>query len=212
MTKSKKSGAFIASEIENWEIEKLIPYDKNHKVHDEAQINDLVRIIENQGFDQPIVVDETGVILKGHGRRLAALKLNMRFAPVIVRRGLSDVEKNAMRIADNLIARRGQIDQEVLQSEVLALVNEKVDLNLMGFDEDEIVNITKEWLDLNVDLPKTESVQPVHTVESVEKLRANEQEYQPSYQIVVVCEDEVEQRAVYEKLSKAGCTCKVQTI
>ena len=60
--------------VESWDVEKLIPYENNVKIHDEKQVKKIAESIKRFGWDQPIVVDKDGVIIKGHGRRLAALK------------------------------------------------------------------------------------------------------------------------------------------
>ena len=59
--------------VEMWSVDRLIPYDKNAKIHTEAQIESLAKVIKTQGWDVPIVVDKDGVIIKGHGRRLTLM-------------------------------------------------------------------------------------------------------------------------------------------
>jgi hypothetical protein len=78
--------------VELWDIERVKPYPKNTKLHPDEQIERLSRTISRFGWDQPIVVDKHGVIIKGHGRRLAALKLGLKKVPVCVRRDLSQDE------------------------------------------------------------------------------------------------------------------------
>ena len=85
------------------EINKIIPYDSNVKIHDDEQIEKLANNIKKFGFDQPIVVDKDNVIIKGHGRRLACLKLGLDRVPVIVRDDLTKEEADAARLSDNRV-------------------------------------------------------------------------------------------------------------
>lgn len=91
-------------DIEHWPIEDLKEYPLNAKLHPEKQIKQLARSIARLGWSQPIIVDLDGVIIAGHGRRLAALHLGLKKVPVICRRDLSRDEANALRLADNKMA------------------------------------------------------------------------------------------------------------
>ena len=85
------------------------------------------------GIDQPIVVDEDGVIIKGHGRRLAALDAGFDEFPVVVHRGLSEDEKRSVRIADNQVALLSGWNVELLASELGQLNAAGFDMTLVGF-------------------------------------------------------------------------------
>ena len=111
----------------------LIPYDRNAKQHPPAQVQSIANSIREFGFDQPIVVDESDVILKGHGRREAALLLGLEVVPVVVRRGLSDADKEAARIADNRTA-ESPWDEGMLLAEIGSLRDQDFDLSLLGFE------------------------------------------------------------------------------
>lgn len=120
-------------QIEVWDIERLIPYDLNSKTHDPAQVEKIANAIQATGWDQPIVVDEHGSIIKGHGRRLAAIRLGQKQVPVLVRRDLSPEQVRAARLADNRVAISG-IDSELLKQELATL-----DFDLEGiFDKKEL--------------------------------------------------------------------------
>lgn len=106
--------------IELWPIEKLIPYELNSKVHDEAQVEKIANAIQATGWDQPIVVDADGNIIKGHGRRLAAIRLNQTHVPVLVRHDLTPEQVRAARLADNRVA-VGGIDSDLLKQELATL-------------------------------------------------------------------------------------------
>ena len=119
---SKKEASIV---LERWPIENLIPYELNVKKHDKEQVARIVQAISRFGFDQPIVVDKNGLIIKGHGRRLAALELGMKTVPVWCRRDLSDAEARAARLSDNRVA-ISDIDPELLRLELSDL---EVDLS-----------------------------------------------------------------------------------
>lgn len=123
--------------IELWAIEKVIPYDKNAKIHTPAQIESLVSVIKTQGWDVPIVVDREGVIIKGHGRRLAAMSMGLKEVPVIVRRDLSEAQVKAARLSDNRVA-MGDFDVNAIKEELEALRTDGFDLSTMGFDDKEV--------------------------------------------------------------------------
>ena len=91
-------------EMAYWPVEKLIKYEQNTKTHPDTQIEKIARSIENYGFDQPISVDMSGVIIKGHGRLMAARLLRLDVVPVIIRDDLTIIEAAASRIADNRVA------------------------------------------------------------------------------------------------------------
>ena len=90
--------------IEYWDIELLTKYKNNTKTHPDSQVDKIANSIKSYGFDQPIAVDTEGVIIKGHGRLMAALKLGMKKVPVIVRADLTLIQAAASRIADNKVA------------------------------------------------------------------------------------------------------------
>lgn len=119
-------------------LDKIKPYDKNPRAHPQAQIDLLAKLMLRYGVDQPIVVDEHGMILKGHGRRLAAIAAGFDAFPVVTHRGLSEENKTALRIADNQTALLSRWDDEFLRSDVSALKSEGFDLSLLGFGDGEL--------------------------------------------------------------------------
>lgn len=102
-------------------IESIFPYDANAKIHDTKQVQKIAKSISQFGWDQPIVVDKDGVIIKGHGRRLAAISLGLKTVPVWVRDDLTPDQVKASRIADNRVA-ISDIDNDILQKELSELV------------------------------------------------------------------------------------------
>ncbi len=131
----KQLKAQPAERVENRALARIVPYPQNPRTHSEAQIDLLANLMQRYGVDQPIVVDERGVILKGHGRRLAALQAGFASFPVVVQRGLSDDDKRALRIADNQVALLAGWDQELMRLEAGELRLHGYDMPLLGFDE-----------------------------------------------------------------------------
>lgn len=123
--------------IEIWEIEKIIPYDKNAKIHSDEQVGKLATAILTFGWTQPIVVDVDGIIIAGHGRRLAAIKLGRTKVPVICRRDLNKAQADALRLADNRVT-SVEYDMSLIQDELQRLVADDIDLSTLGFDAKEI--------------------------------------------------------------------------
>lgn len=119
--------------IEVWPIQSVQPYELNAKIHDKAQVARIVESIKKFGWDQPIVVDKDGVIIKGHGRRLAAIEMGFKEVPVLVRDDLTEDQVRAARLADNRAA-ISDLDSSILQKELADL-----DFDLTGiFDAKEL--------------------------------------------------------------------------
>jgi DNA modification methylase len=123
--------------VESWEIDKIIPYALNSKKHPDSQIDKIASSMVEFGMDVPVVVDGDGVLIKGHGRRLAAIKLGLTHLPVIIRTDLSPAQVKAARIADNRIS-QSDWDVEFLEAELRQLEEMDFDLELTGFDPSEL--------------------------------------------------------------------------
>lgn len=116
-------------------LSKIKPYIRNARKHPEKQITLLASLMKKYGVDQPIVVDEKFVILKGHGRRLAALQAGFKDYPVVMQRGLKAEDKQAIRIADNQVALLAGWDDDLLKIEIKELKSLGFDLAMIGFSE-----------------------------------------------------------------------------
>lgn len=123
--------------VEMWDIDKILPYALNSKKHPDEQIAKLASAMVEFGMDVPVVVDADGILIKGHARRAAAIKLGLKQFPVIVRTDLSPTQVKASRLADNRIA-QSEWDNEMLALELGALDDIGFDLDLTGFDPDEL--------------------------------------------------------------------------
>jgi hypothetical protein len=116
----------------------LIPDPRNARTHPKRQIDQLKASIEAFGFTNPILVDPEDHIIAGHGRLQAARAMGFTEVPTIILAGLSEVQKRALRIADNKIALNAGWDLEILQLELSELASLDVDIDLTGFSNGEI--------------------------------------------------------------------------
>ena len=123
--------------IELRPLAEVRPYEKNPRVNDMA-VEAVARSIREFGFRQPIVVDANGVIVVGHTRWKAAAKLGLERVPVHVAGELTPAQARAYRIADNKTADLAQWDLELLPGELGELKLLDVDLNSLGFSDDEL--------------------------------------------------------------------------
>lgn len=169
----------------------LIPYVNNSRTHSEEQVQQVAASIKEFGFTNPILIDEQGSIIAGHGRLAAAQILQMEQVPTITLSGLSDAQRKAYVIADNKLALNAGWDYEVLKLEILDLDGD-IDLSLLGFDDNELANI-------------------IDQLEAVES-ELKEQDYKEVFNVIVSCADESHQERVYNELLEKGYECQVQSL
>ena len=124
------------------DVDNLIPYALNSRVHSEDQVAQIAASIREFGFTNPILVDEDNNLIAGHGRLLAARKLNMTEVPAITVTGLDDRKRRALVIADNKIALNSDWDIDALKVELEDLASDFGEL--MGFSQDELVELLKQ--------------------------------------------------------------------
>ena len=127
-----------ADKIEQWDINKFIPYARNARTHSDEQIAQIAASINEFGFTNPILAVSDGVILAGHGRYAAAQRLGLKKVPVVVLDHLSETQRRALVIADNRIAENAGWDSAMLALEIEDLKLADFDLDLLGFNEDEL--------------------------------------------------------------------------
>src|SRR5450432_1136772 len=127
----------MVKHIELWLIDKLVPYARNPRTHSDAQVAQIAASIAEFGFNNPILVDTKAGIIAGHGRLLAARKLQLTEVPVIVLDHLTETQKRAYVIADNQLAMNAGWDDTLLAAELAALRQEEFDVSLIGFEDDE---------------------------------------------------------------------------
>ncbi len=116
----------------------LVPYASNARTHSDAQVDEVARSIGEYGFTNPVLVDETGSIIAGHGRVLAARKLGLEAVPTLTLVGLTEVQKRAYRLADNRFAEKAGWDTALVLEELEALKTQAFDIALAGWSEDDL--------------------------------------------------------------------------
>lgn len=130
-------------QIEKRLLSDLIPYINNSRKHSDDQVTQIAASIKEFGWTNPILVDGDNGIIAGHGRLMAAKKLGMTEVPVIELAHLSKEQRKALIIADNKLALNSDWDINLLSIELKDLQDLGFDLNLTGFDGDELANILK---------------------------------------------------------------------
>jgi DNA modification methylase len=123
--------------IQMWSVDKVLPYKRNPRKNEDA-VEKVAASIREFGFKQPIVVDKDSVIIVGHTRLLAALRLGMKEVPVLVATDLSPAQVKAYRLADNRVHEEAVWDEELLALELGDLSKLGFNLEATGFDVDEI--------------------------------------------------------------------------
>lgn len=131
-------------QVEKLAIERLIPYVNNSRTHSDEQVAQVAASIREFGFTNPILIDESDSIIAGHGRLMAAKKLGLDEVPCIRLNHLSDAQKKAYVIADNKLALNAGWDEELLALELEDLKELNFDLDLLGFDVDELNKLLEE--------------------------------------------------------------------
>jgi DNA modification methylase len=122
-------------------VNDLIPYARNSRTHDTNQVSQIVASIKEFGFTNPILIDDEGLIIAGHGRVQAAQKLNLKTVPTICLDYLTEAQKKAYVIADNRLALNVGWDFDMLKVELNDLNDLDFDVSLLGFDDKEINDI-----------------------------------------------------------------------
>jgi ParB-like chromosome segregation protein Spo0J len=151
-------------------ITDLRPSQRNARTHSKAQIRQIADSIERFGFTNPVLIDETGTVLAGHGRLSAAKLLTLENVPILRLSHLSPAEKRAYVLADNKLAEKAGWDRELLALELgelaTLLETESFDLTITGFDTGEIDSILS---DLGDDKPDPGDALPEPGPPAVEK-------------------------------------------
>lgn len=148
----------------------LVPYARNSRTHDDAQIAQIAASIREFGFTNPVIIDEDNGIIAGHGRVLAAQKLSIDKVPCVQVKGWTEAQKKAYVIADNKLALNAGWDEEMLALEFDELAELDFDLEMTGFtlaeiqdlmpdeenegltDEDEVPELTEDPVSIEGDV------------------------------------------------------------
>ena len=131
-------------QIEVWPVDRLIPYARNARTHSDQQVAQIAASIAEFGFVNPVLVQPGGGIVAGHGRVLAARKLGRTEVPVIVLAHLNENQKRAFTLADNRLALNAGWDEQMLRLELEALAQSGYNLEVTGFDQQELEHLLVE--------------------------------------------------------------------
>ena len=159
------------------------PYENNAKMHDDAQIEMIIKSINEFGFTNPLLVDEKGNLIAGHGRLMAGVKMGMDKFPCRVIKGLSDEQRRALILADNKIAEMADWDYDILDMELDEIF--EIDMSDFGFDIEK---------------------NPIEHFETENKTRIKE-----TFECIIECSNEEELEETFNKLVSEGYRCRVLT-
>lgn len=128
----------LPKKVEHWPTDRLKKYARNARTHTGSQVDAVAASIMEFGFTNPLLVDADGVLIAGHCRLAAAQKLGLPEVPVIVLGHLSEAQRRAYVIADNQLALQSGWDLSILEAELESLQVDGFDVDLLGFDVDEL--------------------------------------------------------------------------
>ena len=126
------------AEVQEVTLDQLIPYVNNAKIHSDDQVTKIASSIREFGFLSPVLIDRNFNIIAGHGRVMAAKKLNMETVPCVFIEGLSENQRKAYILADNRLAELASWDMNLVGLEIGELEYEGFDIDLVGFDNMDI--------------------------------------------------------------------------
>jgi len=149
---------WLASKLEHWPVERLIPYARNPRTHTDEQVAQIAASIAEFGWTNPVLVGADGVIIAGHARVLAARKLGLTGVPVIVLDHLTEAQRRALVIADNKLALNAGWDEELLRGLLSELREDEFNLEVLGFSDEELNALLTEAPDLAEGLADEDAV------------------------------------------------------
>lgn len=196
MRTDKRMQAKFADKIVHQRVDALVPYARNSRTHSDEQVAQIAASIREFGFTNPVLVDDQGGIVAGHGRVLAAKQIGMDTVPTICVGWLSEKQRRAYVIADNQLALNAGWDDAVLASELDDLLADDFDLQLIGFDPETLDDILA-----GANNDSAARAEPAETSAGIN--------YQEKFAVLVDCKNESDQRRVFDKLTTDGLSCKV---
>jgi DNA modification methylase len=139
----KRSGEVVRihDEHELLPVSSLVPYARNSRTHSDDQVAQIAASLREFGFTNPVLVDEAGGIIAGHGRVMAAQSLGLDRVPCLRLRGLSEAQKRAYVIADNKIALNAGWDNALLRAELDDLKAMGYGIDVVGFSAEELESL-----------------------------------------------------------------------
>ena len=135
-----------ASAIEMVKLDDLLPYIRNPRQHSPDQIRQIAASMREFGWTMPILRDEEGTILAGHGRVMAARELGLTEGPCMTARGWPESKKRAYVIADNKLALNASWDTGLLSAEIEALAEAEYPIDVLGFSEDDMLRMADDLM------------------------------------------------------------------
>ena len=180
-----------ADKVERRKVSDLTPYARNARVHSDEQVAQIAASIREWGWTVPILVDERGEIIAGHGRVLAAQRLGLEGVPCMVAEGWSEAQRRAYVLADNKLTLNGGWNDELLRVELQDLDAMGLDLSLTGFGVDELAAL--------FDQPAAPS-EPKDLSGQAER-----------FEVIIECGDEGEQERAYNHAQAGGFECRIST-
>lgn len=163
------------------QIKDLKHYKKNAKKHSKEQVEQIANSIKEFGFTQPVIVDKNNEVVAGHGRILGAKKAGLKSVPTVCLEDLTEEQIKAYRLVDNKL-NESEWDFSLLDEE-LGILSDDIDMELFGFDEDEVEQ------------------------EEIEKV---EFEKRKLCKVIVEFENRKAAEKLYKKLSQEGYICKLK--
>ncbi len=134
--------------IEYKKTNQLVPYAMNARTHSDKQVQQIASSIAEFGFVNPVLIRADFTIIAGHGRVLAAQQLKLKDIPTIVLDHLSERQARALVLADNKIAQNSGWDFEKLSNEISDLADLDFNIDIIGFDEQELDGLLKDTADI----------------------------------------------------------------
>jgi ParB-like chromosome segregation protein Spo0J len=111
-------GVRVHDQIETLALDALVPYARNSRTHSPEQVAQIAASIREFGFTNPVLIDDAGGIIAGHGRVLGARAVGLLAVPCLRLAGLSEAQKRAYVIADNKLALNAGWDEDLLREEM----------------------------------------------------------------------------------------------
>lgn len=165
-------------------LQEIKPYEKNPRKNDGA-VDAVANSISQFGFKVPVVIDRDNIIVCGHTRYKAAEKIGLKTVPCVVADDLTEEQIKAYRLADNKVGELAEWDIGLLNEELLDIFD--IDMSDFGFDLEVEDDTPPEREDLSEKVGET-------------------------YEVIIECDNEMEQAEIYEKLRGEGYTCRVLTL
>jgi ParB-like chromosome segregation protein Spo0J len=170
--------------IEFIAIDKLIPYVNNARIHSDEQVLQIAASIKEFGFNNPVLIDKENGIVAGHGRVMAAKKLEHAAVPCIRLEHLTEAQRKAYILADNKIALNSTWDKDLLMLEVETLTEMGMNLDILGFDASELQAATVDYSVLNGDDVNSQVTQMSDGTRKAIQLEFEMGDYDEAYELV----------------------------